>query len=167
MRAVLTAGILFASVAIGLAGQAVAEDGCQHFAWSVEREREWFGDGFTATVESRSALPKDGVFSLRLQPVGTVIYLIPPERGRDDGLGGIVTLEWVTAGRYQVTLSSDAWVDAVQDDRRLPILASTRRDDCPGIRLSVQFEIAESSAITLQFGGATVRQLNIAVLRSR
>jgi hypothetical protein len=167
MRAVLTAGILFASAVIGLAGQGAAEDGCQQFAWSVEREREWFDYGFTATVESRSALPKDGVFSLLLQPVGTVIYLLPPERGRDDGLGGIVTLEWVSAGRYQVTLSSDAWIDAVQDDRRLPILASTRRGDCPGIRVSVQIELAESSALTLQFGGASVRQLNIAVLRSR
>lgn len=167
MRAVLTAGILFASAATGLAGQAAAGDGCEQFAWSVEREREWFGDGFTATVESRSALPKDGVFSLLLQPVSKVIYMVAPERGRDDGLGGMVTLEWVSAGRYQVTLSSDAWIDVVQDDRRLPILASTQRWDCPGIRLSVQFEIPDSSAVTLQFGGATVRQLNIAVLRSR
>lgn len=166
MRAVLNASILFVSAAIGLAGHAAAEDGCRQFAWSVEREREWFGDGFIATVESESALPKDGVFSLLLQPVSRVIYLVPPERGRDDGLGGIVTLEWISAGRYQVTLSGDAWIDALQHDRRLPILASTRRWDCPGIRLSVQFEI-ESSPLTLQFGGAGVRRLNIAVLRHR
>lgn len=167
MQAVLNAGILFVSAAIGLAGQAVAEDGCRQFAWSVEREREWFGDGFTATVESESALPKDGVFTLLLQPISKVIYRVPPERGRDDGLGGVVTLEWVSAGRYQVTLSADAWIDAVQYDRRLPILASTRRWDCPGIRSSVQFEIADSSALTLQFGGASVRRLNIAVRRTR
>ena len=42
----------------------------------------------------------DGVFSLRLQPVATVIYPVPPERGRDDGLGGVVTLEWISAGRW-------------------------------------------------------------------
>jgi hypothetical protein len=167
MRARLNAGILFVSAALGLAGQAAAEDGCRQFAWSVERERQWFGDGFMATVESELALPKDGVFTLLLKPVSRVIYRMPPERGRDDGLGGIVTLEWVSAGRYQVTLSSDAWIDAVQDDRRLPILASTRRRDCPGIRLSVQVEIVESSPLTLQFGGASERRLNIAVLRSR
>jgi hypothetical protein len=167
MRAVLTAGILFVSAAMGLAGHAAAEDGCRQFAWSVEREREWFGDGFIAAIESELALPKDGVFTLLLKPVGKVIYMVPPERGRDDGLGGTVTLEWVSAGRYQVTLSSDAWIDAVQDDRRLPILASTRRWDCPGIQLSVQVEIAESAPLTLQFGGATERRLNIAVLRNR
>ena len=167
MRAVLTAGILFASVAPGLAGHAAAEDGCGQFAWSVEREREWFGDGFIAAVESELALPRDGAFTLLLKPVSTVIYRVPPERGRDGGLGGTVTLEWVSAGRYQVPLSGDAWIDAVQDDRRLPILASTRRWDCPRIRLSVQLEIAESGPLTLQFGGASERRLNIAVLRSR
>ncbi|MGH8429908.1 MAG: hypothetical protein ACREUF_05855 [Solimonas sp.] len=145
---------------------AAGQDGCRQFAWRVDRELELFFDGFMADVESERALPKDGVFSLLLEPVAKVIYMVPPERGRDDGLGGVVTLEWISAGRYQVTLSADAWIDAVQNDRRLPILASTSRSDCPGIRQSVQFEVA-SQPLTLQFGGAMVRRLNIAVLRAR
>lgn len=167
MRAALTAGILLVCAASGIAGRAAAEDGCRRFAWSVERERQWFGDGFMATLESELALPKEGVFTLLLKPVSKVVYLVPPERGRDDGLGGIVTLERVSAGRYQVTLSGDAWIDAVLYDRRLPILASTRRRDCPGVRLSVLLEVAESAPLTLQFGGAIERRLDIAVLRSR
>jgi hypothetical protein len=95
-----------------------------------------------------------------------VIYTVPPERGRDDGYGGIVTLEWIAAGRYQITLSGDAWIDAVQYDKRLPMLASTSRDDCAGIRMSVQFDV-QSVPLTLQFGGAMVRRLNISVLRVR
>ena len=91
---------------------------------------------------------------------------MPPERGRDDGLGGVVTLEWISAGRWQVTLAADAWVDAVQYDRRLTPLAATSRPDCPGIRRSVQFEVA-GVPLTLQFGGAAVKRLNIAVLRAR
>ncbi len=143
-----------------------AEDGCRKFDWPVNREIELFGEGFFADVESESALPKDGVFSMLLKPIAQVIYTVPPERGRDDGYGGVVTLEWIAAGRYQVTLSGDAWVDAVQNDKRLPVLASTSRDDCPGIRLSVQFEV-RSQPLTLQFGGALVRRLNISVLRAR
>ena len=46
------------------------------------------------------------------------------------------------------------------------MLASTSRDDCPGIRMSVQFDI-QSVPLTLQFGGAMVRRLNISVLRVR
>jgi hypothetical protein len=162
MRATLIACVL-CLLAIG---QAAGEDGCTRFDWLVDRELELFSDGFVADVESESALPKDGVFSLRLEPVSTVIYQVPPERGRDGGLGGVVTLEWISAGRYQVTLSADAWIDAVQNERRLPALASTSRSDCPAIRRSVQFEVA-SQPLTLQFGGASVKRLNIAVLPAR
>jgi len=143
-----------------------AEDGCGRFDWRVDREIELFGEGFFADVESHSALPKDGAFSMLLQPIAQVIYTVPPERGRDDGYGGIVTLEWIAAGRYQFTLSGDAWIDAVQNDKRLPMLVSTSRDDCPGIRMSVQFDV-QSVPLTLQFGGAMVRRLNISVLRVR
>jgi hypothetical protein len=143
-----------------------AEDGCGRFDWRVDREIEFFNEGFFADVESQSALPKDGVFSMLLQPIAQVIYTVPPERGRDDGFGGVVTLEWIAAGRYQITLSGDAWIDAVQNDKRLPMLGSTSRDDCPGVRMSVQFDI-QSVPLTLQFGGALVRRLNISVLRVR
>jgi hypothetical protein len=111
-------------------------------------------------------LPKDGAFSMLLRPVAQVIYTVAPERGRDDGYGGVVALEWIAAGRYQITLSGDAWVDAVQNDKRLPMLASTSRDDCRGIRMSVQFEL-KGLPLTLQFGGAMVRRLNVSVLRVR
>lgn len=165
MRAALIACVLALLAApVLVAGRAAAEDGCRQFAWSVARELEWFNDGFTADVESESALPKDGVFSLLLRPVSSVIYMVPPERGRDDGFGGVVTFEWISAGRYQVTLSADAWIDAVQNDKRLPMLAATSRTDCRGIRQSVQYEIG-GTPLTLQFGGALVRRLNIAVLR--
>jgi hypothetical protein len=163
MRAGFTACVL---TLLAATAAAAAEDGCGRFEWPVNREVELFNQGFFADVESESALPKDGAFSMLLRPVAQVIYTVPPERGRDDGYGGVVTLEWIAAGRYQVTISGDAWVDAVQDDKRLPMLASTSRDDCPGIRMSVQFEI-NSLPLTLQFGGAMVRRLNVSVLRVR
>ncbi len=160
MRAIL---IACAASLFAVAG-ASAEDGCGKFDWSVQREVELFADGFVADVESESALPRDGVFSMLLSPVSRVIYTVAPERGRDDGFGGVVTLEWISAGRYQVTVSEDAWIDAVQNDKRLQVLASTSRDDCPGIRRSVQFEI-KGVPLTLQFGSAAVRRLNVSVLR--
>ena len=160
MRAALIACVVSLFTATGVA----AEDGCGKFAWPVTRELELFADGFVADVESASALSRDGVFSMLLQPVSSVIYTVAPERGRDGGFGAVVTLEWVAAGRYQVTLSGEAWVDAVQNDRRVPMLASTSRDDCPGIRQSLLFDI-KALPLTLQFGGAMIRRLNIAVLR--
>jgi hypothetical protein len=163
MRAAFTACVL---TLLAATSAGAVEDGCRRFDWPVNREIELFGEGFFADVESQSALPKDGAFSMLLLPVASVIYMVPPERGRDDGYGGVVTLEWIAAGRYQVTISGDAWIDAVQDGKRLPIVASTSRDDCPGIRMSVQFEIT-SLPLTLQFGGAMVRRLNVSVLPVR
>jgi hypothetical protein len=163
MRAALVACVLsFLAASAAAAG----EDGCGRFDWSVDRELELFSEGFFADVESESALPKDGAFSMMLQPVASVIYTVAPERGRDDGYGGVVTLEWIAAGRYQITLSGDAWIDVVQNDKRLPMLASTSREDCSGIRMSVQVEV-QSVPLTLQFGGAMVRRLNVSVLRVR
>jgi hypothetical protein len=161
MRALLACLFLIAA-----AGRAAAEDGCERFAWPLDRERELFSDGFMVGVESETALPRDGVFALLLQPVATVIYMVPPERGRDDGLGGVVTLEWISAGRYQITLSADVWLDAVQNEHRLTPVASTSRPDCPSIRQSIQFDV-ESLPLTLQFSGATERRINIAILRAR
>ena len=90
-----------------VASAAAAEDGCDRFAWPVDREMELFGEGFFADVESQTALPKDGAFSMLLQPIASVIYTVAPAKGRDDGYGGIVTMEWIAAGRYQITLSGD------------------------------------------------------------
>jgi hypothetical protein len=161
MRGVLVALLL---MPLGLAGPAAGHDGCGRFGWPLTREIELFSDGYMPAVDASSWLPREGAFALILAPVNSAFYLVTPERGRDDGFGGIVTLQWIAAGRYQVTLTDDAWIDVVQDERRLPVLASVRRTDCPGIRLSLQVEL-DSKPLTLQFGGAKVRRLGIVVLR--
>ncbi|MFZ5781339.1 MAG: hypothetical protein ACOY4R_14195 [Pseudomonadota bacterium] len=162
MRATLTACVLL----LAAAGQAAAQEGCHRFEWSVERERALFADGFTADVESEAVLPRDGAFSLMLRPVAQVPYVVVPQRGRDDGFGGVVTLDWIGAGRWQVTVSEDVWIDAIQNERRLPPLATTARGDCPGVRKSLRIEI-RSLPLTLQFGGAGARRLNVSVLPVR
>ena len=163
MRGVPAALLL---VSLALARPAGGQDGCGRFHWPVDREVALFSDGFMATVESGSWLPKEGAFALLLEPVASTFFVVAPERGRDDGFGGIVTLQWISAGRYQLTLSHEVWVDAIQNGRRLAVLASTRRTDCPGIRQSLQFEV-ESKPLVLQFGGATVQRLDISMLRTR
>ena len=57
---------------------AAAEDGCGRFDWRVDREIVLFNEGFFADVESQSALPKDGAFSMLLLPIAQVIYTVPP-----------------------------------------------------------------------------------------
>lgn len=138
-------------------------DDCGRVIGTAWRDPDPFSS-YVPTVESALSLPKEGVFAMRLRPAAEVIYRVPPERGSDGGLGGIVTLENVPAGRYRVVLSEEVWIDAVQEDVRLPVLATTRATDCPGMRLAVQLEV-RNEALTLQVGGASSGRIMIAVQR--
>jgi hypothetical protein len=70
----------------------------------------------------------------------------------------------VPAGRYQIALSDDAWVEALQDNKRLVTYASKRSKECRGVRHTVDVDV-QGDPLTLQIGGAHVSRLNIAVVR--
>ena len=150
-----------------LAGSASAEERCQQFWSSTVQRIELFAD-YLPTVASTQSLPREGVFSLTLQPADEVIYLVAPERGRAVGLGGghggIVTIEGIAAGRYYVALSDAAWIEAVQDDRRLPVFAEAHGSSCPNVRQSLEIAV-ESRPLTLQIGGARTDRVSIGILR--
>jgi len=140
------------------------EDVCGQFSWSVGREIDLFADGFLPAVGSAQSLPKEGVFALLLKPIGDVIYPVPPESGRDGSYGGVVTIERIPAGRYQIILSEEAGVDAIQERTRLPVRAFSRNKECPGVSQTVQFDVAEEP-LTIEISRVAVPRINIAVMR--
>src|SRR5260370_40366993 len=140
MRAVPLAGVVACVLPILAAAEAAAQDeSCRNFSWSMGRSIDLFDEPLP-NVQNTQALPKEGAFALVLKPASEVIYLVPPERGSDGGLGGIVTIESIPAGRYQIALSDEAWVDAIQGNARLPVLASSRPRECPGQVGSVEVD---------------------------
>jgi hypothetical protein len=164
MRALPLAGVVACIFPVLVAADAAAQEKtCRNFSWSIGRPIDLFDEPLP-TVESGQALPKEGAFALLLKPVADVMYFVPPERGSDGGSGGIVTIESVPAGRYQIALSEEAWVDAIQDNARLRRLASSRTRECPGVVHSIEVEV-KSEPLTLQLGGAHARRVNIAVVR--
>jgi hypothetical protein len=161
MRPGLIASLLAALVPWG---PALAQDeSCAPLSWSVGREIDLFAD-YLPTVESTQSLPKEGVFSLVLKSTADVIYPVAPERGSDGGYGGIVTIESMPAGRYEIALSDDAWVDAVQDNVRLSTGPTGRVRECRGVRRSVEVEV-KGQPLTLQISGAKLARINIALVR--
>ncbi len=85
-------------------------------------------------------------------------------RRGQDSWGAVITLESVPAGRYQIALSEEASVEAIQDSGRLPIgRPSGRTVECRGVRRSFEIEV-KGEPLTLQLGGAGVRRMNIAVV---
>src|SRR5262245_58479461 len=164
MRALPLAGAVACILPLLAAADAAAQgESCRNFSWSIGRSIDLFDEPLP-TVESGQGLPKEGAFAVLLKPVADVIYFLPPDRGSDGGLGGLVTIESMPAGRYQIALSDDGWVDAIQDNKRLPELASSRTRECPGVRYSIEVEV-KGEPLTLQIGGAHVRRVNIAVVR--
>jgi hypothetical protein len=159
MRAALLACFLpFLAVA-----EATAEESCRNFSWSVGRPIDLFDEPLPV-VQNAQSLPKEGVFALLLQPVADVIYLTTPERGSDGSWGAVITVENIPAGRYQIALSEEAWVEAIQENVRLPVGASSRTAECRGVRRSLEVEV-KGEPLTLQVGGAGTRRINIAVVR--
>jgi hypothetical protein len=163
MRAALIAGGLALVLPFLAAASAAADDRCRNFSWSVGRPIDLFDEPLPV-VQSAQSLPKEGAFAVMLLPAAEVIYPTMPERGRDGAWGAVITLESVSAGRYQIALSEEAWVEAIQDNARLPVQPSSRTVECRGVWRSFEVE-AKSDPLTLQVGGAGVRRLNVAVVR--
>jgi hypothetical protein len=142
---------------------AARDNACGQIPVTAGREVEPFST-YLPTVENAQALPKEGVFLLRLLEMRDVIYPVFPERGSDSGYGGYVTIERLPAGLYRILLSDDGWLDAVQHNDRLPALAVDRNSDCPGVRQVVQFEV-KNEPLTLQLSGVPQHTIDIAVRR--
>jgi len=160
MRAALIACVLVTLVAAEVAAQ---DESCRQFSWSMGRKIDLFDEPLPV-IETSQSLPKEGVFALLLKPAAEVIYPVAPDRGSDSGKGGVVTIESLPAGRYQIALSEEAWVDAIQNNVRLPALAPGRTRECPGVRRSLYVEL-KGEPVTIEIGGASVARLNIAVVR--
>jgi hypothetical protein len=163
MRAVPLAIVACILPALGVLDAAAQDESCRTFSWSIGRSIDLFDEPLPV-VESGQGLPKEGAVALVLKPVADVLYFVPPERGSDGGLGGLVTIESMPAGRYQIALSDGGWIDAIQDNKRLPELASSRTRECPGVVHSVEVEVGREP-LTLQIGGAQANRINIAVVR--
>ena len=142
-------------------------EGCQKFAWPLTRERAWLAALDKAQAsdgDTLAAMPKAAV-SLKLHSGSEAKFVQPPERKpRGDNLyGGSLKLPAPSkAGLYQITLSEDAWVDAIQGGQYLRSAGSTGRRDCAGLRKSVRI-ILDTTPLTLQFSSVENDAIGIVI----
>jgi hypothetical protein len=161
MRATLIACVL--PILAATQEAAARDNACGQIPVTAGREVEPFAT-YLPIVDSAQALPKEGVFRLRLQPMSDVIYPIRPDRGSDSAYGGYVTLESIPAGLYRILLSTDGWIDAIQRNAKLPIVAFDSKSDCPGVRQTIEVDV-RNEPLTFQIGGVPGRTIDIAVRR--
>ena len=146
---------------------AAEEGGCDKFAWPLERERAWFAAKEKPVVtagQTLATIPNSALIS-RLQPGALAAFAMPPERKpkSERWFGGMIRFPAPDRpGIYQVTLSDEAWIDVVQDNRYARALGSTGRSDCPGLRKSLRLELA-ASPFVLQLSGVSSDEILVAI----
>jgi hypothetical protein len=160
-----------ALAAVSLAGPepAFAQNaGCDQFAWPVKREQALFAAKdlpHVATGATLETFPERGV-ALKLQPHDSVPYIQAPGRQPKiaNSNGGVIAISNVRkAGAYQITASSEGWIDVIQGGKALASTSHSGRRDCPDVRKSVRFDL-QAGAVAIQVSGVDAKLIKIAIL---
>jgi hypothetical protein len=146
--------------------------GCEAFKWPLDKERSAFDSAQLEKVASGAARGPlaDQSFALALAPAADVSYALPPSHRRKksaDGaqFGGLVAFAApATAGVYQVTLSTEGWVDLVENGTSLDSLDHSGSKGCPGLRKSVRFKL-DGGPVVLQISDAPADTIKIGIRR--
>lgn len=160
-------GIFFiAATAMLLSVGAVrADDGCNKFAWPLDKERAALATADKQPVKAGDTLAAwpTAAIALTLRRGPDAGFAMPPERKpkMDTGYGGVVRLPApAKPGLYQIALSDEAWIDVVQDGRYLRSVSHSGRTDCPGLRKVVRFELS-TAPLALQLSGVAAGTISV------
>jgi hypothetical protein len=95
-----------------------------------------------ASALKAAALPLGQGILVALHPTRQVRYVTQPEKpGGSVAHGGMVALSITAPGRYQVSLSSGAWIDMLKDGAALVSVAHAPGPRCSSIRKTVVFAL--------------------------
>jgi hypothetical protein len=151
------------------AGPALAQEpvGCDKFKWPLDKERA------TLTGTDLPKVVSGNRINWR-QPFATIVALVPlaeaklpmaPERApksNESFAGFIQSPAPAKAATYKITLSSEGWIDVVQDGRRVQSITSTGVRGCDGVRKSVKFDLA-ATPFTIELSGIEANTIAIAI----
>jgi hypothetical protein len=147
-----------------LSGAAKAQDktGCDAFKWSVARERGWFAD--VKPVASGATIVAGQGYGVTLAPNESVSFPAPPERAlKPGGFAAILAVANIDkAGTYEITLSDEGRIDAVQGGALVKSIDFSGQKDCPGVRKSVRFDL-KSGPLTIQLSNGPSAAINLAL----
>jgi hypothetical protein len=166
MRTLLIA-LAFCTTAAPVLAQEPA--GCDKFKWPLDKERATLTGSDLPKLASGSRVtwPMPFATTVTLLPFTEVTLPIAPERAPKSGdtyAGFIEVPAPAQSGTHKITLSSEGWIDVVQDGRRLKSLTATGATGCAGVRKSVKFELA-ATPFTMQLSGVQANSIGIAISR--
>lgn len=161
------------ALALGLLGATLCASSaladCSGFKWPLDTELGWLaasGDVALKSGDELADVPAKAI-SLKLQPAKSVTMPVTagvkPQAVSADAFSGWFTIPaGVKPGLYQVSLSSNGWIDIAQDGALVRSKGFTGRQECEAIHKSVRYEIG-SGPVTVQITGAPVETVRLTI----
>ena len=141
--------------------------GCDKFKWPLDKERATLNGTDLPKIASgnRVTWPIPWATTVTLVPFADAKLPVAPERAPKSptSFAGFVEVPApAKAGTYKITLSSEGWIDVVQDGHAVKSTAFSGALGCEGVRKSVKFDLA-AQPLTLEFSSVPADTIKIAV----
>ncbi|MGO9484159.1 MAG: hypothetical protein ACLPX9_06200 [Rhodomicrobium sp.] len=148
---------------------AAAQENCTGFGWPVDQEIAWMTAPDTEAIEIGAKIPAPAAraYALKLKPARDVTLPVPPGK-KKQGIGAATYSGWFEisglpkSGLYQISLSHEGWIDAVQNGALVLSHSFTGRPACKALHKSVRYELG-TGPLTVQISGAPVETVKVAI----
>jgi len=141
--------------------------GCDKFKWPIDKERATLTGTDLPKLASGASVtfPMPWASIVTLVPFTEVKLPVPPERAPKSptSFAGFFDVRApAKAGSYKITLSSEGWIEVVQDGHTVKSTAFSGALGCEGVRKSVKFDLA-AKPLTIELSGVPNNVTMIAV----
>lgn len=162
-RTISALGLAAALALVGGGARAQEKTGCDQFKWSVARERAWFAAERKPVASGATIVAGQG-YAVTLAPNESVAFRAPPEKAlKPGGFGATLAVVNIDkAASYEITLSDEGRIDAVQGDALVKSTDFSGQKDCPGVRKSVRFDL-KTGPLTIQISNAPGAAIDMAL----
>jgi hypothetical protein len=169
MKPALIKPALVALIAATIATPCLAQEpvGCDKFKWPLDKERATLTGTDLPKLASGASItwPIPWATLVTLAPLADAKLPTPPKRAPKSPAsfaGFVQSAAPAKAGSYKITLSSEGWIDVVQDGHSVKSSAFSGATGCEGVRESVKFDLA-AQPLTIELSGVPSNTIGIAI----
>ncbi|SNB70881.1 hypothetical protein SAMN06265338_10443 [Rhodoblastus acidophilus] len=145
------------------AAQAQEPNACDKFKWSVAREKSWF-EAAPQKVASGDAAQVGKGYAVALKPLAETAFAKTPARApKPETFAALLTVPAIDKpGLYDITLSGEGWIDAVQNGAIARTVDFSGLVGCAAVRKSVRYQL-ESGPLTVQISNVAGESVLLAI----
>jgi hypothetical protein len=156
--------VVLLATAPGLA-QSQEGSGCDGFRWNIDRERAGLARPDKPSLANGGVLAYDVATTLALAPIAGAGLPIAPERppkSAQSFAGHFTLAAPAKPGVYKVTISSEGWLDVLDNGAYLHPTGFTGATGCDGARKSVKFDLPPR-ALGIQLSGVKDERISVII----